>query len=63
MATGTRHPCISNATTSMWRLTQRQENLAWTAVAHLALDGAAKKLNGTWLFLHSTAPLVGVPIP
>lgn len=35
----------------------------WTAVAHLALDGIAKKVDGKWLFSHATTTSVGVPIP
>jgi hypothetical protein len=38
-------------------------NPLWTATAHLAIDGVANKVNGKWLFSHSTGPSVGVPIP
>ncbi len=35
----------------------------WTAAAHLAVEGVAKKVDRKWLFSHATAPSVGVPIP
>jgi hypothetical protein len=35
----------------------------WTAVSHVALDGSAQKVEGTWLFSHANGPVVGVPIP
>ena len=35
----------------------------WTAAAHLAFQGSATKVDGSWLFSHADAPAVGVPIP
>ncbi len=35
----------------------------WTAVAHLAFQGTAKRIKGKWLFTHATVPAVGVPVP
>jgi len=35
----------------------------WKAVSHVTFDGTAQKVDGTWLFLHSDARVVGVPVP
>jgi hypothetical protein len=35
----------------------------WTAAAHVAFDGSATRVHGSWLFSHANAPVVGVPIP
>ena len=35
----------------------------WKAASHAAIDGSARKVDGSWLFSHATAPVVGVPIP
>ena len=35
----------------------------WTGAAHLALDGAARNVDGKWLFSHAISLPVGVPIP
>lgn len=35
----------------------------WTAAAHRAIDGIARKVDGKWLFSHATASAAGVPIP
>jgi hypothetical protein len=35
----------------------------WTAATHLGFDGMAAKVNGSWLFSHANAPVVGIPIP
>jgi hypothetical protein len=35
----------------------------WTAATHLGFEGLATRVDGSWLFLHANAPLVGVPIP
>jgi hypothetical protein len=35
----------------------------WTAVAHLTLEGTARKVDGTWLFATGGGPPAGVPIP
>jgi hypothetical protein len=35
----------------------------WTAASHLAFDGSAQKVEGTWLFSHANGPVAGVPIP
>jgi hypothetical protein len=35
----------------------------WKAVAHLTLEGTARKVDGTWLFATGGGPPAGVPIP
>jgi hypothetical protein len=35
----------------------------WTAVAHLTLEGTARKVEGTWLFATGGGPPAGVPVP
>jgi hypothetical protein len=35
----------------------------WKAASHVAFDGSARKVDGSWLLSHATAPVVGVPIP
>ncbi|HWX33807.1 MAG TPA: hypothetical protein VNZ53_41060 [Steroidobacteraceae bacterium] len=35
----------------------------WTAASHVAFDGSAEKVQGTWLFSHANGPVAGIPIP
>lgn len=35
----------------------------WTAVAHLAFQGTAKRTRGKWLFTSANVPVAGIPVP
>jgi len=39
------------------------EKPLWTAVAHAAFIGSARKINGRWLFSYANAPVPPVPVP